>query len=147
MQIRGWVRTGQRFDVNVGPVDGTAPVCRYYIPPSLGDSHFFSAFQSECTTLYNNVRYPGSPYYSYVEETLSAFNVGVPDLSGGCAAGRVPVYRLWNQRTDSNHRYTTSTQIRADMLAKGYVSEGYGPLGVGGVRFTVDYVDVSKRHY
>jgi len=131
MQIPGWRRTNQQFHVNAGPVVGTVPVCRYYIPPALGDSHFFSAFLSECTPLYNSVRYLGSPFHSYVEETLSAFYVALPDSSGDCAAGRIPVYRLWNQRQDSNHRYTTSSQIRSDMIAKGYVSEGYGPAGVG----------------
>jgi hypothetical protein len=42
----------------------------------------------------------------------------------------IPVYRLWNQRADSNHRYTTDATVRAQMIARGYVSEGYGPLGV-----------------
>jgi hypothetical protein len=31
---------------------------------------------------------------------------------------------------DSNHRYTTSAAIKADMLAAGYIAEGYGPDGV-----------------
>lgn len=44
--------------------------------------------------------------------------------------GTVPVYRLWNQRDDSNHRYATSAAIKDEMLAAGYVSEGYGPDGV-----------------
>jgi hypothetical protein len=35
-----------------------------------------------------------------------------------------------DQRGDSNHRYTTSTAARADMLAAGYVAEGYGSDGV-----------------
>ena len=47
--------------------------------------------------------------------------------TGACPADTVPVYRLWNQRADSNHRYTTDPGIKAAMLAKGYVAEGYGP--------------------
>src|SRR4030095_7057870 len=43
----------------------------------------------------------------------------------------IPVYRLWNQRTDSNHRYTTSTAIRAQMLAAGYRAGRHGPGGGG----------------
>jgi hypothetical protein len=40
------------------------------------------------------------------------------------------VYRLWNHRADSNHRYTADAATRAAMLARGYAPEGYGPLGV-----------------
>jgi len=34
---------------------------------------------------------------------------------------------VWNNRTDSNHRYTTDPEIRQQMIAKGYVAEGYEP--------------------
>jgi len=42
----------------------------------------------------------------------------------------VPVYRVWNARTDSNHRYTTSIATRDQMVARGYIAEGYGPDNV-----------------
>ncbi len=42
----------------------------------------------------------------------------------------VPVYRVWDNRVDSNHRYTTSWTIRNQMVAQGGVAEGYGPNGV-----------------
>jgi len=42
----------------------------------------------------------------------------------------VPIYRVFNQRKDANHRYTTSTAIRDQMVAKGGVAEGYGPNAV-----------------
>jgi hypothetical protein len=61
----------------------------------------------------------------------NAFQINLPDrATGACPSGTIPVYRLWNQRADSNHRYTTSTAIRAQMLAAGYLAEGYGPDGV-----------------
>ena len=41
-----------------------------------------------------------------------------------------PVYWLWNASADANHRYTIDAAIRATMMARGWVSEGYGPLGV-----------------
>jgi hypothetical protein len=64
-------------------------------------------------------------------ETASAFYVDLPDLdTGACPTGTVPVYRLWDNRVDTNHRYTTSTAIRDQMLAKGYLAEGYGPDSV-----------------
>ena len=37
------------------------------------------------------------------------------------------VYRVWDNRADTNHRYTTSLAVRQQMLAAGWVAEGYGP--------------------
>jgi hypothetical protein len=55
----------------------------------------------------------------------------VPDAAtGACPSGYVPVYRVWNQRADSNHRYTTDPAIRDRMVAQGGVAEGYGPDAV-----------------
>ena len=59
------------------------------------------------------------------------FFVALPDpTTGACGGGTAAVYRLWNQRADSNHRYTTSTATKTQMLAQGYVAEGYGPDAV-----------------
>jgi hypothetical protein len=43
-----------------------------------------------------------------------------------------PVYRLYNdgQGAAPNRRYTTSTATRERMLARGWIPEAYGPLGV-----------------
>ncbi len=108
----------------------TNPVCRFYIPPEHGDSHFFSADPNECASVLQKVA--TDPNYSnYTYETPSAFYIGLPDTgSGACPAGTNPVYRLWNGRADSNHRYTTDVNVRAAMIARGYVPEGYGALGV-----------------
>jgi hypothetical protein len=55
----------------------------------------------------------------------------MPDLTTGeCAAGGVPVYRTWNGRADSNHRYMTSMALRDQMIAKRHIAEGYGPNNV-----------------
>ncbi|MEO8755093.1 MAG: hypothetical protein ABI624_20720 [Casimicrobiaceae bacterium] len=54
--------------------------------------------------------------------------IALPDVAtGDCPAGLVKVYRLWNNRADSNHRYTTDLALKATMIAKGYLAEGYGP--------------------
>jgi hypothetical protein len=37
----GWQRTGHSFIAFTNPPAGVVPVCRYYIPPELGDSHFY----------------------------------------------------------------------------------------------------------
>jgi hypothetical protein len=43
-QTAGWTRTGRGFAIFTGSPPGTfSPVCRFYIPPEHGDSHFFSA--------------------------------------------------------------------------------------------------------
>ncbi len=123
-QYSGWSRTGYTFNAFAGNVAGANPVCRYYIPPALGDSHFFSASPAECNAV-------GAMFPSFELESASAFYIDLPDeFTGACPAGTVPVYRLWNQRVDSNHRYTTDSAIKAQMLAKGYVAEGYGPNAV-----------------
>ena len=130
----GWTRTGESFkayakgSAALGSID---PVCRYYSPPfietdfgifPLGvDSHFFSADANECMRLFHGCCGP------WQLENDHAFQIDLPDkATGACTTGTIPVYRLWNQRTDSNHRYTTSPEIKANMLAVGYLAEGYG---------------------
>ena len=39
----GWGRTGLSFKAYAGSAAGTSPVCRFYLPPAYGDSHFYSA--------------------------------------------------------------------------------------------------------
>jgi hypothetical protein len=130
--LAGWSRTGTNFLAYGAASDfaGASPVCRFYIPPVHGDSHFFSASPAECADV--QARVGTDPNYSgYILETPAAFYAVLPDAaSGACPAGLVPVYRLWNQRADSNHRYTTDVGVRAAMIARGYAPEGYGPLGV-----------------
>jgi len=123
-QFPGWVRTGLTFKAYDGPAPGTSPVCRFYLPPQFGDSHFYSASPAECSDVRS--KFPGFDY-----ESAAVMYVGLPDpATGACAAGMVPVFRTWDDRVDTNHRYTTDPGIRAQMLAKGYVPEGYGPDGI-----------------
>ncbi len=129
----GWSRTGNTFPAfgaaSAAP-DGFVPVCRFYIPPAHGDSHFFTASASECAEVQSKVQ--TDPNYSdYVFESPNAFYAALPDTATGvCPDATVPVYRLWNQRADSNHRYVTDPALKAQMIAKGYLGEGYGPDGV-----------------
>jgi hypothetical protein len=105
-------------------------VCRFYIPPAHGNSHFFSASPAECNVVVQKTA--TDPNFSgYVFESPNVFYAGLPDTAtGACPAGTAPVFRLWNQRIDSNHRYTSSPAIKAQMIAAGYVAEGYGPNAV-----------------
>lgn len=64
-------------------------------------------------------------------ESANVFGATLPDLEdGNCPAKLAPVYRLYNNRSDVNHRYTTSRYIRDEMKVNGWVPEGFGPLGV-----------------
>jgi hypothetical protein len=128
--FQDWTRTQQSFQaypVQVTPA--LVPVCRFLIPPLHGDSHFFSAAAADCNYLLMAAADPAdNPNFSgYIEETAAAFYVSLPDATGACPGGTVPVFRVWNKRFDSNHRYTTSQAIVTQMLARGYVQEGELP--------------------
>jgi phenylpyruvate tautomerase PptA (4-oxalocrotonate tautomerase family) len=129
--FKGWARTGLKF--KGFPADSralaegiTRVVCRYYGNPAAGlDSHFYSAFKEECDEIKR--KFPTS----WVFESSDVFQAVTPDrATGACPDGTLAVYRLFNNRTDANHRYTTDAGVRAQMIDKGYVPEGYGPEGV-----------------
>ena len=130
----GWIRTGKSFTAyatgsSTGGSESVNPVCRYYSDPHKSggvDSHFLSADAEECVRVLAQY---GNKTWTF--ENDNAFQIDVPDkTTGDCPAGTTPVYRLWNQRSDSNHRYTISAAIKGDMLAAGYLAEGYGPNAV-----------------
>lgn len=124
--LPGWARTGQAFNVfapgspNDAPV---RPVCRFYGLPSAGlASHFYAADPAECLRV--RVQFPDA----WQVEAGNVFQVALPDkATGACPLGSLPVFRVYNNRADVNHRYTTSLAIRAQMEAAGWVREGYGP--------------------
>ncbi len=130
-RFAGWVRTLLSFKVFPTQAAGGAganPVCRFYIPPQHGDSHFFSADPVvECASVLAKIL--TDPNFSgYVYETPDAFYIALPDkMTGACPMGTIPVYRVWNQRIDSNHRYTADRSVRDAMVMKNYIAEGYGP--------------------
>jgi len=129
-RIAGWNRTGLVFDASATQTAGASPVCRFYIPPLHGDSHFFSASADECAAV--RAKIGSDPNFSgYIEETAAEFYIALPNIaSGACPAGTSPVYRLWNGRADSNHRYTADRATRDAMVTRGFIPEGYGHDGV-----------------
>lgn len=128
----GWSRTGYSFNTNVTAANGDGPVCRFYIPPSRGDSHFFSVLRNECKIIEMALVTAYPEYFAgYLYESPNVFYMGVPNQNtGACPVEYLPVYRLWNNRGSSNHRYTTDPAVKAQMIAQGWVSEGYGPNAV-----------------
>lgn len=118
-QIRGWTRTGQSIKVLTGAQAGASPVCRIYIPPGKGDGHFFGRDANECDgTMTKNP--------TFVLESAAFFHLYPPNL-GTCAPGTVPVYRVFSNRPDANHRYTTDRATRDLMQSRGWLAEGDGP--------------------
>lgn len=135
--IVGWRRTGEHLLVYNAPVPedtSLRPVCRYYGLPEAGiDSHFFSAFSTECAAV--AVKWPDI----WILESPSAFWTNIPGQEnadppssdpGTCPVGTVPAYRLYNNRPDANHRYTTSLAIRQLMIGENWIPEGLGASAV-----------------
>lgn len=116
--LKGWQRTGLAIEAFRLPDATTAPVCRIYIPPSQGDSHFFGRDASECAgTL--------AAHPDFVPEDNAFFHLAVAS-AGTCADGTVPVYRVFSNRADANHRYTTHRGVRDAMAVHGWLVEGDG---------------------
>ena len=101
-------------------------MCRFYGRPEAGiDSHFYSASAAECQAVID--RYGAD----WQLESPEVFVVALPDpATGACPADAMPVYRVFNGRRDANHRYVTSPVDRAQMVASGWIAEGYGPDAV-----------------
>jgi serine protease len=116
--IKGWRRTGKTFEALRSPAPDTAPVCRIYIPPGWGDGHYFGRDTVECAQTL--ARHP-----SFVAEAPSFFHLYAAS-AGACPAATVPVYRVYSNRADANHRYTTERAVRDGMVAQGWLAEGDG---------------------
>ena len=117
--IRGWVPTGQSFKVYANAPAGGSPVCRFYIPPDKGDSHFYGRGTQECTNT-------ATANPTFINENPQFFHVVLPTV-GVCGAGLIPVYRVFSNRLDANHRYMIVRAIRDEMVARGWLAEGDGP--------------------
>ena len=126
--FQDWSRTGFSFNayVNATAPAGSAAICRFFnstfAPKS---SHFYAAHGFGCETTI-------AVFPDWGLEDDKLFNTMLPDGTGACPAGTIPVYRLYNQGMGSapNHRFVTSLVERQAMLDRGFVAEGNG-IGVG----------------
>lgn len=117
----GWRRTGFVFNdsfSNTGDPTrpGTALNCRFYNPGA--NSHFLTVDPIECAAL----KIPGSGWLYQGDEFRVLLLVG-----GRCPSGSHEVHRLYNNRwmfNDSNHRYVADDEVRARMVATGWIDEG-----------------------
>ncbi len=125
----GWVRTGRSFNAfdNAAPPASSIGVCRFFndtfAPKS---SHFYALHGLGCEDTI-------ADFPDWQLESSDLFNMYLPDANGNCPSGTSPVYRLYNNGMGGapNHRFVTSLADRTAMVDKGYVSEGFGALGVG----------------
>lgn len=117
-----WVRTGNSFKSG-----GDTQVCRFYGSVSPGpNSHFYTADANECEGLKSLPPSDELTVPAWHFESRD-FVTSVP-VNGMCAAGLTPVYRAYNngfaRGVDSNHRLTSNFAAIAEVVAKGWVSEG-----------------------
>jgi streptogramin lyase len=119
IEIGGWFRTGFTLNTFAESQSGSSPVCRYYIPPGLGDSHFFGRGTVECNAT-------GQKNPSFVLEDPAFMQMFLP-TSGVCPTNTTEVYRVFSNRADANHRYTIYKALRDQMITKGWLAEGDGP--------------------
>jgi len=118
--IAGWTRTGKAFNVFVSGTPATAEVCRFFstafAPKS---SHFYTPFAPECASVKAN------PNWQF---EAAVFNMVLPASDGTCAAGTIPLYRVYNDGMGGapNHRYTTDVDTFTFMQALGWKPEGFG---------------------
>jgi len=113
-----WSRTGYSFHTYTSSQGGTSAVCRYYLPPVYGDSHFFGRGAAECNAT-------GAAHPAFVLEDPQFMQMILP-TAGTCPAGTIPIYRVFSNRPDANHRYMTDRAVRDAMVAKGWLAEGDG---------------------
>ena len=120
-------RTGELFyawlDPTLAPSDAV-PVCRFYSPLPLIDSHFYTAFADECNFVI--AHWPNV----WLLESRAAFYVVPVDSLGNCRAGTLPVYRFFDNRADANHRHTIDLSVRRAMINREWAPEGIGPNAV-----------------
>ncbi len=119
IEIVGWARSGKSFMSFTTPLTGSSPVCRFYIPPPLGDSHFFGRGPTECAET-------AAKNPSFILEDPAFMQMYLP-TAGVCPSNTAEVYRVFDNRLDANHRYMTDPAIRDQMVAQGWVAEGDGP--------------------
>lgn len=113
-----WYRTGYYFRSYANLSGGLSPVCRFFIPEAA--THFYGMSQADCDLV--------RPIAGFQDEGIDFYIKGA--VNGQCAEGELKIYRLFNNRaipgekSDGNHRYTTS-QLEIDrMLSLSWVNEG-----------------------
>ncbi len=119
-----WVPTGKKFNVWTGPATNITNVWRFFsasFAPKSG--HFYTNNPIEAQSLLT-----GNVWS--LEASDAFYMMAAP--AGTCAAGTIPLYRLYNngQGGAPNHRYTIDPAMRSSMIAANWIPEGNGADGV-----------------
>jgi hypothetical protein len=116
--IKGWVRTGRSFKAYATAQAGTTPVCRFYLPPGSGNTHFYGRDTAECDA--TSAQNP-----AFVVEHSTFMYMFLP-VQGACPANTTPIYRVYSNSANINHRYVADMATRDQMVARGWLAEGEG---------------------
>jgi hypothetical protein len=120
-----WRSTGITYAVWQTRSGNLQPMCRFRgnpaVDPATGrrkgpNSDFYTVDADECAALLHDSR-----AWLFVGQ---AFYVAVPDHAGACPDRTRPVQRFYRPEGDANHRYVTTTAMRTQMRARGWVDEG-----------------------
>ena len=118
-----WTRTGRAFRVDTTPHAtaqvATSAVCRYYIPPATGDSHFFGRGTVECNaTGCERTRRSSSRIRVHVH---------VPAGRGRVPGGNDEGLSRLQQSARRQPPLHDGSAHRDQMVATGWLAEGDGP--------------------
>ncbi|MBK9608063.1 MAG: CotH kinase family protein [Betaproteobacteria bacterium] len=120
-----WQRTGTTFLAG-----GANLACRFYGSPLGPNSHFYTADSQECSGL-RSIYDPSVKSWKF--ESYDFYIDGT--VNGTCAAGRVPIYRAYNngfaRRVDSNHRISPRMTDIQQVVTRGWTYEGIVMCGNG----------------
>src|SRR5271167_2685898 len=95
-------RTGELFYAWTSAVlapTNAVPVCRFYAG-GLINSHYFTDNPAQCQYMIHNQA------ATWKLEYAAAFYVLLPDATGACDMGMLPVYKFFDNRVDANQRHT-----------------------------------------
>jgi Repeat of unknown function (DUF5648) len=128
MPCAGWAPTGFTFGATRSGINAPslAGVCRFYNDSFVPSSHFYALHGEGCEETLQD-------FPDWRLESSDLFRAQTVPPNGACPIGSIPVYRLYNNGRGGapNHRFVTDPGERQRMIDAGWISEGYGALGVG----------------
>jgi subtilisin family serine protease len=121
--LTGVPRTGEIFyawtSAALAPTDAV-PVCRFFAG-GLINSHYYTDDPAQCQYMIQNQA------ATWKLEYPAAFYVLLPDATGACGTGTLPVYKFFDNRVDANQRHTIDLSVRRAMINRAWVPQGVLP--------------------
>ena len=107
-----WTRTGRTFKAFAASQSATSQVCRFYIPP---DGGRLALLRPRRRRVQRDAAGATRTSCSRTRATCTSSC----RRRATCPAGTQPIYRVFNNRPDANHRYTIDRAVRDQMVAQG----------------------------